>query len=379
MICKKCGTKNSQNNTHCELCGARLANNPPFKIEREEEYLDIYSFSPEKKGKHSKQTKETQKNKKKKIIITVLISVIAVILAIAIGLFSWVISSLNNIDRTDLSSDLGISENVESNDKIKNILLFGIDSRKDDDTGRSDAIILLSIDKKHNKIKMTSLARDSYVKIDGHGKDKLTHAWAFGKAQKAIHTVNANFGTDVTDFVSINFFQFAEIIDYMGGVEIDVSEAEKKVMNRDYIPVLNELGIKCEKVTKTGMQLLTGGQALAYTRNRYTGGDIERGNRQKEVLSAMFDKMKNVSAAKYPEIINMLTEHCSTSLSNSDILGLGAWAVMSKPQIENLSLPNKACNAKGKTINGTWYYVYDLEAAKQEIVNFVYNDIKSEE
>ena len=81
---------------------------------------------------------------------------------------------------------------------------------------------------------------------------------------------------------------------------------------------------------------------------------------------------------KYPDIINMMTANCQTSLDNNDILSLGSWAVLKKPEIETLSLPNEPCNAKGKILKRVWYYVYDLEAAKNEIVNFVYNDISPE-
>ena len=385
MVCPKCGARLSSSSRFCNNCGARIEEKAPFKIERhDEEYSDIYSSSrrgetvSSSTGSRRAPAKRKKKKSTGKKVAIVLCSILAVVLAAVICIISFGLSSLDKINRTDLADDLGISDTAESDSRVRNILLYGLDSRKDDFSGRSDAIILLSIDKKHNKIKMTSVARDSYVDIEGHNKDKLTHAWAYGKADLAVKTFNSNFGTDVTDFVAINFYQFASVIDYVGGVEVDVSEAEKKVMNRNYIPNLQAMGIKCEKVTDTGLQLLSGGQALAYTRNRYTGGDIERGNRQKEVLSALMNKIKTISVSKYPDIINMMTANCQTSLDNNDILSLGSWAVLKKPEIETLSLPNEPCNAKGKIIKRVWYYVYDLEAAKNEIVNFVYNDISPE-
>lgn len=382
MICPRCGARLPSDSRFCNNCGYRVPKQAKFKIEKNYDN-DIYSSSARSETISSRSTTPKRKKKKKSVkrkIAIVLLSILCVALAVIIAFISWGYTSLDNIDRTELTSDLGIDENnVKADEDVKNILLYGIDSRKDNLVGRSDAIILVSIDKKNDKIKMTSIARDSYVTIAGHGKDKLTHAWAYGKADLAVKTVNENFGTDVTDFVAVNFFKFAEIIDYVGGVMIHVDESEKNFMNSSCIPNINALGIKCDMITETGMQHLSGGQALAYVRNRTTGGDIERGNRQKEVLEALMEKMKSTSFTKYPEIISTITKSCTTSLTKNDILSLGTWAALNKPTIEKHSLPNKACNSTGKLIKGVWYYVYDLEIAKQQITDFVYNDIKPED
>ena len=280
------------------------------------------------------------------------------------------------------SDDIGISSDTHTDDSIINIALFGTDSRQNNDNGRADAQLILTIDKKHNKIKLTSIARDTKVKVDGYGYQKITNAWRFGAMSKnknvtasslAVKTINQNFNVDIMDYVEVNFFQFADIIDYLGGVELDVDASEKKVMNNTYISYINDMGIKCKPITKTGLQLLSGGQALAYARNRYSGsGDIARGGRQREVLIAIYEKFKDTSITKYPSIISMVLPNCITSLTNDEILDLAVWAATNKPTIEQLSLPTDDLKAYGQTVNGAWHFVYDLDKASTILHNFIY-------
>ena len=248
---------------------------------------------------------------------------------------------------------------------------MGIDTRVDNTSGRSDAVIILSIDKKHNKIKMISVARDSYVDIDGHNKDKLTHAYAYGKSTLAVKTLNKNFNLEITDYVTVNFHGFSRIIDYIGGVEVEVDQKEKDPLNSYVLPKLVKAGFKCDLIERTGMQKLTGTQALCYSRIRKIDGDIERGNRQKEVLAAMFARVKSMNVAKLPKIAEMVFSECQTSLSSSDIMSMGLWAISSKPEMENMSIPNDNVKGKGQTIRGVWYYVYDIEAAAAEMKKFI--------
>ncbi|MEE1197781.1 MAG: LCP family protein [Acutalibacteraceae bacterium] len=335
-------------------------------------------------GKHSKE--KGKMTLKKKIVLLI----VAVLLAACIvaGILLWpLIDGMLNHKRDDSFNDKDTNVNILTQELFKekyiNIALFGLDNRSNQMSGRSDAVIILTIDRVHNKIKMTSLARDSYVKMDGHGQDKLTHAYAFGRAQLAVRTLNQNYDMDITDYVTVNFFQMVDLIDYVGGVEIDVDASEMSVMNTHYVNHLNKIGIPCKRITKTGKQLLTGSQALAYTRNRYSpGGDVERGNRQKEVLMAAYEKMMASNVFKLSTAVGMLLKNCETSLSNAELLELGTWAVKNSPTIESISLPDEDCNARGQTINKVWQYVYDLDIATQKIHDFIKEEgtyIKEEE
>lgn len=286
------------------------------------------------------------------------------------------------------TEDLNIQVSEESEQIFKgsetiNIMLYGIDSRNLKEVSRSDSIMLITIDKKNTKIKMTSIARDTYVDIKGYGKDKINHAFAYGwsaagdisgGAKLALETANNAFTLNVTDYVAINFWGLAHIIDYMGGVEIDIPESVRWDMNRNYIPHMNEMGIKCSPITKTGRQTVTGGQAVAFCRVRYVdGGDVGRGRRQREVISAIFDKAKGMSINQYMELAQLALKECSTSLTAEEILDMGQWAILNynNIKIENLGLPTKEIDTGGTMIDGVWYYTYDLKKATEILHDFI--------
>ena len=310
----------------------------------------------------------------KKILFSVIAGLLAVILIFALCLSSC----LDNINRHNFSGDYGIQSGADLpfTEDVKNIALYGLDTREDNNVGRSDAIIVLSIDKKNKEIKLTSIARDTYITFENGKHNKITNAWAYGKAELAVKTLNRNFKLDVTDYVSVNFYQFEDIIDYIGGVTIDVDASEMKVMNKTYIPYIRKSGIKCAYIKETGEQRLSGGQALAYARNRYTGSDITRGNRQREVLQAMYDEVKKMNALKYPKLVEMLLSECTTTLEKSEILSIGSWALFNSPEIYSLGIPNKECKARGEYIDGGSYLVYDLDLASSIMHDFMYNSQK---
>lgn len=340
-------------------------------------YSDVYSNSG-KNYTRSPEPKKPQKRKKKtgKKVIAVIACILAVILLGVVAVNLYVDNMLEKNLKRNTSyneSNVSVNEDVFGED-IVNIALFGIDTRENTFKGRSDAIVILTLDKKNDKIKMTSIARDTYVDIENVKKDKVAHAYAYGGAELAVKTLNQTFGLDIKDYVTVNFFGFAQIIDYLGPVYIDVDEKEMKVMNDNYISFINSYGIKCDYITKTGPQYLSGGQALAYTRNRYTGGDTARGTRQREVLSACFANLKKLGVGKIPDLIKMGLQNCETSLDKDEIKAMGIWALTNSPEIENLSIPDAQCNPKegdDAYINGKWFYLYDIDIASKKIHAFI--------
>ena len=342
---------------------------------------DIYSHSFEDISSHSSKqgiptqnthpSKKKRKKRKKHTLLKVASVFLCLILVFGTGFYIYGYNLINKIKRTPLdTSDLNITTSTYT--EVKNIALLGLDTRDDNKTGRSDANVILTVDKTHKKIKLTSIARDSYVAIDGHSKDKLTHAYAFGRSQLSVKTLNKNFGLEITDYVTMNFFELARVIDYIGGVTIDVDKAEMEELNSYIIPRTHLGDIKCEKLTSYGVQLLSGGQAVCYARIRHTDGDIERGNRQKEVLTAIFSAVKKMNPLKLPELASLIIAECETSLLTNDIISLGIWAILATPEFENLSIPNDNVKGTGKTIGGKWCYTYDLEKAANEIKDFIF-------
>lgn len=331
--------------------------------------------------------KERKKWSVKKKIIVILCIILAVLLALAGGIYLYIRSLLGSAEYVELdTSQLGITTpsgsvedigegQVEPAADITNIALFGVDTRDvSSDSGRSDALMILSVNRTDNQIKLISIARDSYVAVDGYGMDKITHAYAYGGPELAIRTINQNFNMDIQEFVTVNFAQLANIIDYVGGVYVNVDEDERQVLN-DYIPELQSLGISAEPVEQAGYQLLTGGQAVAYSRDRYTGSDMDRTERQREVLNSLFDSVSQMDLTKLPGLASMVLSQCTTSLSVDEMLDLGTWAATSGPSFGQSALPNGECNARGQYIGTRWYYVYDLNTATEILHDYIYQDI----
>lgn len=298
----------------------------------------------------------------KKILI--IISTV-IICALAVGGL-YVNSLLNKTEKHEISKndlDLGIDHSLPpevKNSDIINIALFGVDAPKGQ-FGRSDAIMVLTIDKDNNTIKLSSIMRDSYVPIDGHGTDKINHAYAFGGPQLAIKTINKNFKLNIKDFISVNFSTMPEIIDAIGGVEMDIKDYE--------ISQLSSLGI-----SKPGHYTLNGKQALAYSRIRKTGnGDYERTDRQRAVLNEVFKKITSAGAMKFPSYVTKLLPLTQTSLSNMDILNLGKDTL----SVGNLKLVEKRFPqdgfCQGKMINSVYYLTFNKEETIKQMQEFIFN------
>ena len=166
-------------------------------------------------------------NKGKKITIWILGVILVVILGAVGGVYFYGNYLFNKLEKVEIDKDnIGITEEVEEklsqySDSIINIALFGVDA-VDGEAGRSDSIMIATIDTVHKKLKLTSIMRDSYVAIDGHGNDKINHAYAFGGPQLAIKTLNENFDLNIEDFAVVNFETLPKIIDKLGGIELDI-------------------------------------------------------------------------------------------------------------------------------------------------------------
>ncbi|MDZ5039460.1 LCP family protein [Clostridium perfringens] len=328
-----------------------------------------------KKGNSKKPTKN------RKLIIT--LSIIGLlIVGLVGGVATYGLTMLGKINKVDLNEDnLGIDKDIDAKlskyDGITNIALFGIDATEGT-AGRSDAIMIATVDKIHNKLKLTSIMRDSYVDIQGHGKDKINHAYAFGGHELALKTLNENFDLNLKDFATVNFSSLPKIIDSIGGIDLDIRNDEIKYIN-DYINNLNALNkTNVNSITSAGTQHVNGTQALAYCRIRYTaGGDGERTERQRIVLTKLFEKFNKVSPTKYPAILNDLMPMITTSLSSSEILGLAKTvSSMGGSGLEQERFP-KDNYSKGEMINGVYYLTFDNNITVKQIHDYIFEDIKS--
>ena len=328
--------------------------------------------------KENKRKKEKKKMKKSTKII--IFSVLAIVLfAIGFGAI-YFYNTVGGIKKIDISSsniEESIDDSVKGNNDVINIALFGVD-RREGDTGRSDATMFVTIDKKHNKLKLTSIMRDSYVSIDGHGMDKLNHAFAFGGGALSIKTINQNFGLNIKDYVAVDFGELASIIDALGGVDIDVKKSEFNETNKYIQDVAKETKKPGKSLSAPGMQHLDGVQAVGYCRIRYNDNDFARTDRQRDVLVAMFNTVKSTSATKLPGIIKELSPYLETSLSATTMLDLGTGVLKSGVgNIQQQILPIEGLdNCKGGVAsNGTFYFKFDKDSLKNRMQKYIFEDI----
>ncbi|WP_291569549.1 LCP family protein [Clostridium sp. UBA4548] len=296
----------------------------------------------------------------------IILGIVAFLLVTVLSFSLYTVSTLNKIAKVDLpKEDLGIDKEVQAkieDKKITNIVLFGID-QVGDNPGRSDSIIIATFDETHNKLKLTSIMRDSYVNIPGRGYDKINHAYAFGRAPLAIKTINQNFGLNIDNYAKINFDNMEHLIDAIGGVKMEIKDFE--------IPGVSSVGI-----TKAGVYNLNGKQALAYSRIRKVDGDSERTERQRNVLTAMFNKLSSIGPTELPSVMNKLLPYVETSLGNGDIINLGLKVLKSGiKNIEQERFPLENLS-KGEKINGIYYLTFDEKSTKDQIYKYIFEDIK---
>lgn len=299
------------------------------------------------------------KEKKLSVMSVFLRIVIALILILAIILgatFFYVKGKLDKIQTIELPTDeeLGITETVAQNlTGYRNIAIFGVDSRSDDYGvgNRSDCIIIASINNDTGEIKLISVYRDTYVKIDGHGLDKITHAYSYGEAPLAIKTLNTNLDLNINEFVTVNFDSVAEAVDQLGGVQLTITSEEIKYINGYIDETSRVTGKTSQHITEPGTYTVDGVQAVAYSRIRYTdGGDYKRTERMRTVIEAMFSKLKTKSLAEINSFADAILPHVYTNISATDIISMVP--SMSKYKVtESIGWPY---DTKGKTMD-RWY------------------------
>ncbi|MCD7824493.1 MAG: LCP family protein [Clostridiaceae bacterium] len=224
------------------------------------------------------------------------------------------------LENVDLS---GIKVNSDSD--IVNILVIGNDYREESNysaAGLTDTMIIATMDLKHNTLKTTSLMRDLYVEIPGYGYSKLNAANSYGGIELLYKTIATNFNIELDGYVEIGFDAFVDVVDAVGGVEVEVTESEA-----EYLNTTNYIKPKKYRNVKVGKQTLNGAQALGYCRIRKSGttvnglrDDYGRTWRQRTVINAVFDKVKALPKTEWIQIANKLLKNVTTDLSNDKII-----------------------------------------------------------
>lgn len=255
--------------------------------------------------------------------------------------------------------------------EIVNIMLVGQDARPGESEQRSDAMILMTFNKKTGEVFLTSFLRDQYVQIPGFGNTKLCHAYSYGGMTLMNQTIQNHYGIEVDGNVTFNFEGFEQIIDMLGGVEIELTAKEAKA--------LNEL-VAGKWSLKEGKQVLTGKQALRYSRLRHIDSDFQRAARQRKVIMSIIEAYKNRPLSEMMEFVESVMPLITTNIPKSDIYGyaFNLFPMLSGAQMKTQQIPAAGTFQSGLVNVSEGYMAscqYNIDfAANREILNKIFDD-----
>ncbi len=280
-----------------------------------------YPYPPQPQPQHRppqkrKKKKKKKKNSVKKIIIRVIL-ILLIIFILLFGIYSCIsLSLITKINYKETGARTRTA-GAMSESYVESVLFIGTDGRSVDDRGRSDSMILVSLNKKTNEIIMTSFLRDSYVNIPGRGMDKLNAAYAYGGAELLMDTIERNFNVKIDHYVLVNFTSFASIIDAAGGIDLTLSNEEAEAVNVILVSEVNNLmgdEPNADFLAGGGKVHLNGKQALCYSRIRYVGNnDFERTQRQRAVMTQLIKK----AASSGPSFISKVSKEALPNITSN--------------------------------------------------------------
>lgn len=325
-----------------------------------------------------------------KIIGIVLLCICILILLLMLAAFIYFNSLLGKIDRTEITGDLNLSEDqiyetptvdvpdsideieqvkqefleaqkidIVQSDGVENILLIGADRRSMQENGRSDSVILVSLNHETGKIHLTSFMRAMYVCIprsDGNVWGMLNAAYSWGGPNLLIDTIELNFRVRIDRYVIVDFTAFKTAIDMVGGVELTLTEREASVIQT-----------QTGKPISSGKQLLNGKQALIYAQTRNIDNDFKRTSRQRTVITSLLEKVPNIDVSTLISMANEILPFVNTNLSNTEIM---QYIMECIPMVSNISqrmLPVE--NEDGESFTGIIY----VNGREMYRVNFAHN------
>ncbi len=295
------------------------------------------AYAPKKKKAPAKPVKK-KKKKKSPFKIVLFIAEVFVLLAMVVVLYGVI--KTEKVGKVEIpEEEIVINKAVEEKSETtmkgyRNIALFGVDSTTGalDKNTRSDTIMIASINQDTGECRLVSVYRDTYLNLSNDTYNKCNSAYAKGGPKMAMNMLNMNLDMNITDFVTVGFAGLRDTIDAMGGVEIDVTEAEISHLNNYQISMVGKTtdgvnytanaGVDYTPVTTPGRQTLNGLQATAYCRIRHVGNDFQRTQRQRTVLLAIAEKAKKASPVTLNEIADKVFNEIYTSLDLDEILGL---------------------------------------------------------
>jgi LCP family protein required for cell wall assembly len=284
---------------------------------------------------------------------------------------SGILSNLGSLSHYTPGGDLSVTAGL--NPDWVNILLMGSDSRGGEKYGRTDTMMIASIHTGSGQCKLTSIMRDTVVPIEGHGSDKINAAYKFGGPELAMKTVNKAFGTNITRYAVIDFSGFPKLVDALGGIELDITEAELEQLNHN----VKSISYKVKELDSTPLDHagenvhVNGAQALGYSRIRHIDSDYMRAARQREVLNALLGKLrKTKNPISLTRFFSAALGAADTNINLFELASLG-WKVLSSGEMSQYRIPAEGAYESG-TYDGVWCIRPNLGKNQKLLRQFIY-------
>ncbi len=336
-----------------------------------------------------KEQKLLLKRRRRKRKIILLVMEVFVLLIVLGALYVW--QALNKIEKAPTGeklepSDLSINEEMDDETMeilqgYEDVAIFGVDNYFNGhaDSGNSDVIMIASINNDTKEVRLVSVYRDTFLDTDvtqdtSPNFHKANRAFAIGGAEQSIRMLNSSLDLDIEDFVTVDFKAVTDVVNMLGGVEIDVDSAELKYINHHIDTTARATGEQAVHLTTTGLQTLNGTQATAYARIRSTAGsDFARAERQREVINEIVKKAKKADIVTINNIINTVFPEIYTSYTNADLIRLAA-SMFSYELVDSTGFPFSKYPMSLGGSKGDVVMCADLENNVRALHRYLYDD-----
>ena len=265
-------------------------------------------------------------------------------------------------------------ELIDVQEGVRNILLVGLDRRPGEGRSRSDTMVIVTLDGNDNVVKLTSLMRDMYVNIPGHGNNRINAAYVFGGAELLLATIEENFGLHIDEYAAVDLTLVIDVVDELEGLVMNVENMAQLRAINGVIDAYNaqfNCPVNSDLLTETGEQLMNGKQVQAYARFRHTDNDFYRTQRQRNVLVALYEKIHQYKLVDLTLLASKYIDRVDTNLSLTDIVSMLPIVLqMDAGSIEQLRLPADD-EYTARMISGMAVLVPDMEACRARLADFI--------
>lgn len=337
-----------------------------------QKYKTSRSEKQNNKGvKNKKMRKEKRRSPVKTFFVCLLVLIIVLFVLLQLLIFRY----LGMVDYVESGERLVTNASMKSDD-VMNVLVIGSDTRSKEERGRTDSMILMSVNKKTKEITMTSFMRDMYVEIPDNGWAKMNAAYVYGGAELLMDTIELNFDIDVDKYVYVDFYAFVDIVDAVGGIELDISDEEAAAMtspmNEQNMYLGKPMGTDNLKSGGKSMKV-NGNQALAYARTRYAGNaDFERTQRQRTVISKILEKAKTLNPLELDSFARTCMSNLTTNMTKNELYFMTyRIPFMLKYDVNQLRIPEEGAYSYGNH-DGQSTLDVDFDMCREALKNKIY-------